>query len=58
MPWVLRHRWQILAAGLVVWLLAPVLFGPRTDVRSVLYGIGLILVFLATLAILLAIPVA
>ena len=58
MPWVFRRRWQILAGGLVLWVLAPVLAGPGTDVRSVLYGVGLVLVFLAALAVLLAIPVA
>ena len=39
-------------------LLAPVPSGPVTDVRSVLGGVGLVLVFLAMLGVLLAIPMA
>jgi hypothetical protein len=43
---------------LVLLLLALVPRGPMTDVRSVLGGVGFLLVFMAVLAVLLAIPIA
>jgi hypothetical protein len=58
MPWVFRRRWQILAGGLVLLLLGLVPRGPVTDVRSVLVGVGLVLVIWAMLGVLLAIPMA
>jgi hypothetical protein len=56
MLWVIKRRWQILAVGLVLLLLGSKPSGPGTDVRAVLYGVGSGLVFFATLAVLLAIP--
>jgi len=58
MPWVFKQRSWILAGGLVLLLIALVPRGPVTDVRSVVGGVGFLLVFLATLAILLSIPMA
>lgn len=60
MLWVVKRRWWILAGGLVLFLLGLVLSGPRTDVGigSVFGGVGLVMVVWATLAALLAIPMA
>jgi hypothetical protein len=58
MPWVIKHRSWILAGGLVLLLVALVPRGPVTDLQSVLGQVGFVLVFLATLAILLSIPMA
>ncbi len=58
MAWVIKNRSWILAGGLVLVLLGREPSGSETDVRSVLYGVGYLLVFLAVLGILLAIPMA
>lgn|GEM_PF-6294896 len=55
---MIKLRCWILASGLLILLLAPVLSGPGTDVRSFLVVVGFVLVFCATLGVLLAIPMA
>jgi hypothetical protein len=58
MPSVFKHRCWILAGGLVLLLLGLVPRGPVTDVRTVVGATGFFMVFMAMLAVLLAIPMA
>jgi hypothetical protein len=58
MAWVVKHRCWILAGGLVLLLLALVPSSPVTDARTLVGTAGFFMVVLATLAVLLAIPMA
>lgn len=54
MPWVVKRRWWILAAGLALYLLGIEPPGQDIDLRSVAYGVGAMLAMLGLLAVVVA----
>jgi hypothetical protein len=59
MLWVVRRRWWILAAGLALFLLGIEPPDPGGwDWRTVVGGVGIVLVMLGLLGVVVAIPMA
>lgn len=57
-PWVIKRRWWMLAAGVVLLLLGFVPSDPWSAVRDVFLAVGSLVIFWTLLAILFAVPMA